>query len=119
MGTGTINSRHEEASASPVRGHGASNDHDLFDIQQQTLREISADARHTSMRPHLISSSGLLNGSHGTSHQISPIHGNDYGYNVPNNGLVSPVPPSSHKKNAFFNSGLGTLSSHGSVLIKN
>lgn len=33
--------------------------------------------------------------------------------------MVSPVPPSSHKKNAFFNGGLGTMSSHGSVLIKN
>lgn len=123
VGGATINSRHDDASASPVRGNGPTNNsYEFFELQQQTLRDISADARHNGVRAHLVSSSGAINvgGGH-AAHQITPLLSNDYGFNLPspNNGMVSPVPPSSHKKTAFFNGGLGTLSSHGSVLIKN
>ncbi len=119
VGGATINSRHDDASASPVRGNGPANNHEYFELQQQTLRDISADARHSAVRAHLVSSSGVLNANQ-NAHQISPLLNNDYGFNIPSNiGLISPVPQSSHKKNAFFNGGLGTMSSHGSVLIKN
>lgn len=124
VGGATINSRHEEASASPVRGNGhTNNSYEYFELQQQTLRDISADARHTAVRAHLVSSSGAINVNHGgtAAHQITSILTNDYGFNIPspNNAMASPLPISSHKKTAFFNGGLGTLSSHGSVLIKN
>jgi hypothetical protein len=77
------------------------------------------------VRAHLVSYSAAIYVNHGggaaAAHQITPLLTNDYGFNIPssNNGLVSPLPTTSHKKSAFLNGGLGTLSSHGSVLIKN
>lgn len=61
VGGGLIDSRHDDASASPVRSNGPANNHEYYELQQKTLRDISADARHIGVRAHLVSSSGVLN----------------------------------------------------------
>ena len=101
-----MNTRHDgDASASPVRGNGANN-LDFIEVQQSSFRDNSADARlkenAAALRAHLVSSSGALGGSSNQQNNLN----NDYGFNISinnnNNGLHSPLPPSSSKKSNFL-----------------